>query len=110
MRDFLRLANRDKVPDHSWLSKMRSRLPCEVHEQIFGWILTLVAERDLVKGERIGVDGSTMEANATLRSILRRDSGVTYREMLMQMGEGERHRDADARRPGPAGSQAQGQK
>ena len=66
---------------------MRSRLPCEVHEQIFGWILTLVAERDLVKGERIGVDGSTMEANATLRSILRRDSGVTYREMLMQMAK-----------------------
>ena len=66
---------------------MRSRLPCEVHEQIFGWILTLVAERDLVKGERIGVDGSTMEANATLRSILRRDSGVTYREMLTQMAK-----------------------
>ena len=56
-----------------------------MHEQIFGWILTLVAERGLVKGERIGVDGSTMEANAALRSSLRRDSGVTYREMLMQM-------------------------
>ena len=87
LRDFLRLANRDKVPDHSSLSKMRSRLPCEVHEQIFGWILTLVAKRGLVKGERIGVDGSTMEANAALRSILRRDSGVTYREMLMQMAK-----------------------
>jgi len=39
LRDFLRLANRDKVPDHSWLSKTRSRLPHEVHEQVFGWIL-----------------------------------------------------------------------
>ena len=69
LRDFLRLANRDKVPDHSWLSKTRSRLPHEVHEKVFGWVLALVAERGLVKGERIGVDGSTMEANAALRTI-----------------------------------------
>ena len=60
LRDFLRLAQRDKVPDHSWLSKTRSRLPHEVHEQVFGWVLNLVAERGLVKGERIGIDASTM--------------------------------------------------
>jgi transposase len=87
LRDFLRLANRDKVPDHSWLSKTRSRLPHEVHETVFGWILDLVAERGLVKGERIGVDGSTMEANAALRTIVRRDSGETYREMLTQIAK-----------------------
>ena len=69
LRDFLRLSNRDKVPDHSWLSRTRSRLPHEAHEKVFGWVLKLVAERNLVKGERIGVDGSTMEANAALRSI-----------------------------------------
>jgi len=85
LRDFLRLANRDKVPDHSWLSKMRSRLPHEVHEQVFGWILKLVGKHGLVQGDRIGVDGSTMEANAALRTIVRRDSGETYREMLTQM-------------------------
>jgi transposase len=72
LRDFLGLANRDKVPDHSWLSKTRSRLPHEVHEKVFGWVLALVAERGLVKGERIGVDGSTMEANAALRTIVPR--------------------------------------
>jgi len=87
LRDFLRLSNRDKVPDHSWLSKTRSRLPHEVHEQVFGWILNLVAERGLVRGERIGVDSSTMEANAALRTIVRRDSGETYREMLTQMAK-----------------------
>jgi hypothetical protein len=43
LRDFLRLANRDKVPDHSWLSKTRSRLPHEVHDKVFGWVLALVA-------------------------------------------------------------------
>ena len=87
LRDFLRLANRDKVPDHSWLSKTRSRLPHEAHEKIFGWVLNLVAERGLVKGERIGVDGSTMEANAALRTIVRRDSGETYRQMLTRMAQ-----------------------
>lgn len=87
LRDFLRLANRDKVPDHSWLSKTRGRLPHEVHEQVFGWVLNVVAERGLVKGERIGVDGSTMEANAALRTIVRRDGGETYRAMLMRMAK-----------------------
>jgi transposase len=87
LRDFLRLANRDKVPDHSWLSKMRSRLPHEAHEKVFGWVLNLVAERGLVKGERIGVDGSTMEASAALRTIVRRDSGETYRAMLTRMAQ-----------------------
>ena len=87
LREFLRLASRDKVADHSWLSKTRSRLPHEVHEKVFGWVLSLVAERGLVKGERIGVDGSTMEANAALRTIVRRDSGETYRQMLTQMAK-----------------------
>jgi transposase len=87
LRDFLRLANRDKVADHSWLSKTRSRLPHEVHEQVFAWILNLVAEHGLVKGERLGVDGSTMEANAALRTIVRRDRGETYHQMLTQMAK-----------------------
>ena len=87
LRDFLRLSNRDRVPDHSWLSRTRSRLPHEAHEKVFGWVLKLVAERGLVKGERIGVDGSTMEANAALRTIVRRDSGESYREMLTRMAK-----------------------
>src|ERR1700682_3873639 len=87
LRDFLRMATREKVPDHSWLSKTRSRLPHEVHEKVFGWVLALVAERGLVKGERIGVDGSTMEANAALRTIVRRDTSKTYRHMLTRMAE-----------------------
>jgi transposase len=87
LRDFLRLSTREKVPDHSWLSKTRSRLPHEVHEKVVGFVLKLVAERGLVKGERIGVDGSTMEANAALRSIVRRDNGETYRVMLERMAK-----------------------
>ena len=87
LREFLRLSNIEKVPDHSWLSRTRSRLPHEAHEKVFGWVLKLVAERGLVKGERIGVDGSTMEANAALRTIIRRDTGESYRAMLTRMAQ-----------------------
>src|SRR5260370_36298197 len=61
--------------------------PNEVHEKVFGWVLQHVAEQGLVQGKRVGVDASTMEANAALRTIVRRDDGQTYREMLTQMAK-----------------------
>ena len=70
------------MPDHSWLSKTRTRLPHEMHVAVFDWVLALIAEAGLVKGDRIGVDASTMEANAALRNIVRRDPGEGYRKML----------------------------
>src|SRR3954452_6843747 len=87
LRDFLGLENREKVPDHSWLSKTRGRLPHEIHESVFGWVLKLVAEQGLVNGKRIGIDASTMKANAALRTIVRRADGRTYHEMLKQMAK-----------------------
>ena len=85
LRAFLRLGSRDRVPDHSWLSRSRTRLPHEVHATVFDWVLVLIAEAGLIKGERIGVDASTMEANAALRNIVRRDNGEGYREMLERL-------------------------
>ena len=87
LREFLRLESRDRVPDHSWLSRTRARLPHEVHTAIFDWVLALIAEAGLVKGERIGVDASTMEANAALRNIVRRDTGEGYRGMLARLAQ-----------------------
>ena len=86
LREFLRLESRDRVPDHSWLSKTRSRLP-HVHAAIFDWVLALIAQAGLVQGDRIGVDASTMEANAALRNIVRRDTGEGYREMLKHLAQ-----------------------
>src|SRR5215212_9753311 len=85
LREFLRLGERDPVPDHSWLSRTRGRLPLELHDQVFTWVLQRLAKHGLVKGERIGVDASTLEANAALRTIVRRDSGEDYRTMLTRM-------------------------
>lgn len=85
LREFLRLGTTEPVPDHSWLSKTRARLPLEVHEAVFAWVLQRLAEHGLIKGDRIGIDASTMEANAALRTIVRRDTGETYREMLQRL-------------------------
>jgi len=87
LREFLRLGTTEPVPDHSWLSKTRSRLPLEVHEAVFVWVLERLAAHGLIKGDRIGVDASTMEANAALRAIVRRDSGEGYREMLERLAK-----------------------
>jgi transposase len=87
LREFLRLGTTERVPDHSWLSKTRSRLPLEVHEAVFAWVLERLAEHGLIKGDRIGVDASTMEANAALRAIVRRADGEGYREMLERLAK-----------------------
>jgi transposase len=85
LREFLRLGTTEPAPDHSWLSRTRSRLPLEVHEAVFAWVLQRLAEHGLVKGDRIGVDASTMEANAALRAIVRRATGEGYRAMLERL-------------------------
>jgi hypothetical protein len=102
LREFLRLGEREPVPDRSWLSRTRSRLSLELHDQVFTWAelpkvpravargmaakgLRRLDEHGLIRGERIGVDASTMEANAALRTIVRRAEGETYRDMLRRM-------------------------
>ena len=84
LRAFLRLGSRDRVPDHSWLSRSRTPLPHEVHAAVFDWVLVLIAEAGLIKDEPIGVDASTMEANAALRNIVRRDNGEGPANTVLQ--------------------------
>ena len=73
------------MPDHSWQSRTRGRLPLELHDQVFTWVLRRLAEHGLIRGDRIGVDASTIEANAALRAIVRRADGEGYREMLERL-------------------------
>ena len=109
LRAFLRLGSRDRVPDHSWLSRSRTRLPHEVHAAVFDWVLVLIAEAGLIKGERIGVDASTMEANAALRNIVRRANGEGYREMLERLARESGVETPTADGSGASGAEAQGQ-
>jgi hypothetical protein len=80
-----------------------------VHEAVFAWVLERLAEHGLVKGDRIGVDASTMEANAALRTIGRRDDGETYREMLERLARASGIETPTAEDLVRLGPEAQGQ-
>ncbi len=87
LREFLLLDLTERVPDHSTLSRTRSRLSLEVHDQMFSFVLEILAKEGLIKAERLGVDASTMEANAALKTIVRKDTGEDYNEMLTRMAK-----------------------
>ena len=74
-------------PEHSTISRTRRLIDLETHRAVFTWILQVLATADLVKGKTIGIDATTLEANAALRSIVRRDSGETYQEFLTRLAQ-----------------------
>jgi transposase len=82
LRRFLGVGMSEKTPHHSSLTRIRSRLPLDVYQAVFSWVLRVLASYKLIDGKTIGVDATTLEANAALRSIVRRDTGEGYREYL----------------------------
>lgn len=82
LREFLGYELTDSPPDHSTISRNRRRLDLEVHQEVFTWVLTVLAKRGLVSAKSLGVDATTLEANAALRSIVRRDTEEGYQEFL----------------------------
>jgi len=82
LRWFLGYDLDQQTPDHSSLSRTRDRLPNEVHEEVFHWVLQVLGKSHLVKGKTVGVDATTLEANAAMRSIVRRDTGESYNAYL----------------------------
>jgi transposase len=75
IRAFLGLELDEAPPDHSTISRTRRLIDLETHQAVFTWILQRLAEAGLVNGKTVGVDATTLEANAALRSIVRRDTG-----------------------------------
>ena len=82
IREFVGIPLNEGAPDHTTISRTRRLIDVETHQQVFGWVLERLAEAGLVKGKRIGIDATTLEANAALRSIVRRDNGDSYEEFL----------------------------
>jgi transposase len=82
LRRFLGIALDEDTPDHSTISRTRRLIDVETHRQVFSWVLGLLADHGLLQGKRIGIDATTLEANAAMRSIVRRDSGESYEEFL----------------------------
>jgi len=95
LRDFLGLGLEDRVPDHSSLTIIRQRLPLELHEEVFVFVLKVIAEKGLLRGKTLGVDATTLEANAAMKSIVRRESGESWREYVRRLAEEEGAEDPD---------------
>ncbi len=87
LREFLGYGLTERTPDHSTLSVVRGRIDVETHREVFGWILGRLAEHGLLKGKTIGVDATTVEANAAMRSLVRRDTGEGYNEYLEKLAK-----------------------
>src|ERR1700736_1616836 len=87
LRSFLGVGLNEMPPDHSTISRTRRLIDVETHRAVFGWVLELLAEKDLLKGKTIGIDGTTLEANAAMRSIVRRESGEGYQEFLTRLAK-----------------------
>ena len=87
LRGFLGLGLDELPPEHSTISRTRRLIDVETHRAVFTWILQVLATADLVKGKTIGIDATTLEANAALRSIVRRDSGETDQEFLTRLAQ-----------------------
>jgi transposase len=82
LRRFLGYSLSEKTPDHSTVSRTRRLLDEQTHREVFAFVLRILSERGLIDGKTIGVDATTLEANAALRSIVRRETGEGYEDYL----------------------------
>ena len=89
LRRFLGYALTETTPDHSSRSRLRQRLPLEVHQAVFNWVLKVLAQEGLLTGKTVAVDATTLEANAALRRIVRWDTGEGSHEYLKGLAPAE---------------------
>ena len=87
IRQFLDFALHEAPPDHSTLSRTRRLIDVETHQAVFTWVLQRLADAHLVEGHTIGIDATTLEANAAMRSIVRRDTGKAYEAWLTRLAD-----------------------
>lgn len=87
MRRFIAYALTEATPDHSSISRTRRLFAVETHTAVFRWVLKILAEEGLVEGKTVSVDATTLEANAALRSLVRRDNGQKYADYLKDLAK-----------------------
>jgi transposase len=85
LRAFLGVPLAEATPDHSSLTRIRQRLPLDVHERVFIHVLAIAQQKKLLRGKTVAVDATTLEANAAMRSITRRDTGEDYKTYLRRL-------------------------
>jgi transposase len=83
IRQFLGLKLIDHSPDHSSLTVIRERLPSKVHQAVFQWVLGLANSKKLLFGKSLAFDSTTLEADAAMKSMVRRDSGEDWQAYVI---------------------------
>ena len=87
LRQFLGYGLDERTPDHATISRTRALIDGDTHQAVFNWVLGEVARRGLLKGKTIGIDATTLEANAAMKSIVRRETGEGYEEFLRRLAQ-----------------------
>ena len=87
VRHFLGLGLDEAAPDHSTISRTRRLIDVEAHQAVFTWVQERLVEARLLRGKTIAVDATTLEANAAMRSIVRRDTGESYQQFLARLAK-----------------------
>ena len=87
IRSFLGLGLGEAGPDHSTISRTRRLIDVETHREVFTWVQAILARKHLLKGKTVGIDATTLEANAAMRSIVRRDTGEKYDKFLTRLAQ-----------------------
>ncbi len=93
LREFLGYGLTQATPDHSTLSGLRRKFPEEIHREIFDWVLKVAQEEGLLKGRKVAIDATTLEANAAMRTIVRRADGASYQKYLKKLAKAEGIKD-----------------
>lgn len=89
LRKFLGYTLEEKTPDHSTISRTRRLYWLETHKAVFSWVLKILSKEGLISRRTIWVDATTLEANAALRNIVRRDNGQSYHDYLTELARAE---------------------
>jgi len=85
IRNFVGLGLDAAAPDHSTISRTRRLIDVETHRAVFTWVQERLAAAGLLQGRTVAIDATTLEANAAMRSIVRRDTGESYQEFLTRL-------------------------
>jgi transposase len=96
LRQFLSYGMDEATPDHVTISRTRRLVDAATHQRVFGWVLEQLARKGLIKGKTIGVDSTTLEANAAMKSIVRRDTQEGYTGYLKRLAEAAEGEATDA--------------
>ena len=89
LRTFLGVQVHERVPDHSTLSRMRTRLDGAVYDEVFRLVLGIVETKGLLRGKVAGVDSTYLRADASMKTIVRKDTGDDYAAYLKKLCEAQ---------------------